>query len=213
MELGLKSAFMISAVIHAGIAAPFYSQNLLKTDFEKKSAVIVDYLILKEMSNIVPGNVSDKESITVAQAPKVEARSAPNDNRVNVKHSKLDYRKRLEAARVKEKKSTGAEKKEAKLKSSKDYINYYGLLKDRIKARLQGNYKFYKGEGDVYLSFVLNEKGILLSYNIDRSRSSKDEVLLQITRASLVAVAPFPALPKSISAPETSFSITISFKK
>ena len=210
-------------MIHAAIAVPFYSHNLLKTDFEKKNAVIVDYVILKELSNITPANVSNKESIAEARIPKVDVNSAPGaENKTPTKHSKLDYKKKLEEIRSKGKSGTKvsaneaaseADKREARIRSSKDYLDYYGFLKEKIKARLQENYKFYKGEGDVYLSFVLNAKGVLIGYNIDRSKSSKDEVLLQVTRASLVAVAPFAPLPKSISDPHVAFNITISFKK
>jgi len=223
MEIGLRSAFIISAIIHAGFAAPFYNHSLLKADFEKKNAVIVDYVILKELSNITPTNVDNKESVVVAQAPKIDLKITPSkENKAATKHSKLDYRKKLKAIKSKEKPEanvsakqavSGTDKKEAQIKSSKDYMDYYGFLKEKIRARLQENYKFYKGEGDVYLSFVLNAKGTLVSYNIDRSKSSKDEVLLQITRASLMAVAPFAPLPRSISEPQISFNITISFKK
>jgi hypothetical protein len=223
MEIGLRSAFIISAIIHAGFAVPFYNHSLLKAHFEKRNAVIVDYVILRELSNITPANIGNKESVVVAQAPKIDVKSTPStENKTPTKHSKLDYRKKLKAIRSKEKPEakvsakqtvSGADKKESQIKSSKDYIDYYGSLKEKIKARLQENYKFYTGEGDVYLSFVLSAKGALVSYNIDRSKSSKDEVLLQITRASLMAVAPFAPIPRSISEPQASFNITISFKR
>lgn len=209
MEIGLKSAIIISAILHACIAAPFYGHNLIKADFERRNAVIVDYVILKELSNITPANVGGRESVDVAQAPNAEVKSKPADNKISVKEKdKTD-----EKVPAKRTISDDTDKKETELKSNKDYINYYGFLKDRIRSRLQENYKFYKGEGDVYLSFVLNAKGALISYGIDRSRSAQDEVLLHITRTSLIAVAPFPALPKTISAPQMAFNITISFKK
>lgn len=212
MDIGFKSAFLISAVIHTGIAAPFYNHALLKSDFVKKDSVIVDYVILSQISNITAANTAERENVVTAGGVRA------------IKHDRSYYRKKSEAAGLKEKKNPAvnnpaerlvveADKKDVKIQSSKDYLNYYGCLKDKIRARLQENYRFYKGEGDVYLSFILNAKGALLASNIDRSRSSKDEVLLHITRASLVAVAPFPPLPKVISAGQMSFNITISFRK
>ncbi len=224
MDIGFKSAFLISAIIHAGVAAPFYNHALLKNDFFKKDSVIVDYVILSQISNITAANTADRETAVTAGAERIDIKKASTQGNSAVKHDKEYYRKKSEAAGLKEKKNPAvnntaermaveADKKDAKIQYNKDYIKYYGFLKDRIKARLQENYRFYKGEGDVCLSFVLNAKGALLTYNIDRSRSSKDDVLLHITRASLIAVAPFPPLPKAISAGQMSFNITISFKK
>lgn len=224
MDIGFKSAFLISAIIHTGIAAPFYNHSLLKNDFVRKDSVIVDYVILSQISNITAANTAGRETAVTAGSERIDIKKAsPQDSRA-VKHDKEYYRKKSEAAGLKERKNPAvnnpaermageADKKDVKIQSNKDYISYYGFLKDRIRARLQENYRFYKGEGDVWLSFVLNAKGALLAYNIDRSRSSKDEVLLHITRASLVAVAPFPPLPKVISAGQMSFNITISFRK
>jgi len=215
MDIGFKGAFIVSALIHAGIAAPLYNQNLLKSDFVRKDSVIVDYVILKEISNIMPANIAKARPVVISQPSRIDVKETPAETKKVIKHAQSDYRKRLKAASAGEKKSvvTKADKKEAQIRTSKDYLNYYGFLKDRIKARLQENYRYYNGEGDVFLSFVLNAKGLLLTYNIDRTRSTKDNVLLQITGASLMAIAPFPPIPKAISAPKMSFNITVSFKR
>lgn len=221
MNIGLRGAFIISAVVHAAIVAPFYNYNLLRNDFVKKDAVIVDYIILSQISNIIAANAPGREAVVISETPKADIKKSPSQDSAALKHDKAYYKRKAEHAGKKGIADTGpalnavqeADKKQAQIRSSKDYINYYGYLKDRIKARLQGNYRFYKGEGDVYLSFALNAKGVLLAYDIDRSRSTKDEVLLHITSASLKAVAPFSPLPKAISAPKMSFNITISFKR
>ena len=224
MDIGLKSAFIISAIIHAAIAAPLYKYNLLKNDFARTGPVIVDYIILKEMSNVTISNTDKGGSVSLPETGNQEIKKAQPQINPPVRHDKEYYRKRLEAARLKEKKDPAADKtagqkdreaagKEARIKSSKDYMTYYGFLKDRIRAGLQENYKFYSGEGDVYLSFVISAKGALISYDIDRSRSSEDEVLLHITGASLKAASPFPPLPKTISTDKMSFSVTVSFRK
>ena len=240
MDITLKSAFVISSMIHAAIAVPLYNNNLLRGDFVKKDPAIVDYIILKEISNITIANTGKKDTTVATDQDKIDIKNAPAPARRSLgeggptaaetrhkdaaNHTRSEYLKRFEAAKLKEKKrelsgrpqeqyAQEAAKKEAQIRSSKDYLDYYGFLKEKIRARLQENYKFYKGEGDVYISFVLGSKGQLLSYSIDRSKSAKDEVLLHITGASLMAVSPFPPLPKILSESKMSFSITISFKK
>lgn len=232
MDITLRSAFIISALIHTVIIAPFYNHNLLRHGFGKRNSVIVDYVILKDMANIAAANAANKDvTVRTSEAP-IEVKKGAAQSKLAVKTDDAGsplgeaegYRKSIEAGGLKEikdaqKKASAKQttqevaKKEARIKSSKEYIDYYDFLKDKIRIRLQENYRFYKGEGDVYLSFTLTANGALLAYNIDRSRSSKDEVLLHMTGASLKAVSPFKPLPKAISAPKMSFNITIAFKK
>lgn len=224
MDITFRSAFIISALTHAVIIAPFYNHNLLRHDFGKRNSVIVDYVVLKDMANIAAANAANKDAaVRTSEAP-IEVKKDAAESKLAVKTDDAGYRKSIEAGRLKEIKediekasarqaTQGTAKKESRIKSSKDYIDYYDFLKDKIRIRLQENYRFYKGEGDVYLSFTLTANGALLAYNIDRSRSSKDEVLLHMTGASLKAVSPFKPLPKAISAPKMSFNITIAFKK
>ncbi|MDP3791970.1 MAG: hypothetical protein Q8R38_08005 [Candidatus Omnitrophota bacterium] len=213
--MGLRSAFIISGIIHTAIAAPLYTHSLIRSDFVRKDPVIVDYMILSQISNITIANTSNKEDVAVREAPKPEIQKSSAPRTVQAKHDKSYYKRKTDRAVKKDdlKNIKAADRKESEIKSSKDYISYYGYLKDRIRARLQDNYRYYNGEGDVYLSFVLNDRGALLTYSIDRARSTKDNVLLHITSTSLMAVAPFSALPKAISAPKMSFNITIAFKK
>jgi outer membrane biosynthesis protein TonB len=226
MDITLKSAFAISSLIHAAIAVPLYKSELLKSDFVRKDPVIVDYIILKEISNLTIANTGrrdaapgatdrlDIKKTTLPAPPEAHARKTSN-------HTRSEYLKRFEAAKLKEKKRELALKaaaapdaaRDAAIRSTRDYQDYYAFLKEKLKDRLQDNYRYYKGEGDVYVSFVLDSKGRLISYSIDRVRSARDEVLLHITGASLMAVSPFPPLPKAISQPSMSFGITVSFKK
>jgi hypothetical protein len=226
MEIGLKSAIIISAVVHAAIAAPLYNHNFFKGNFIKKDLVIVDYIVLKEISNISIANTAKNAAATV-EPDKVSVKSdmvqASTQTKPAVKHSRAEYLRRLLDARNRKKNISSssekeqavkeAAKKDAQIRSSRDYQDYYSFLKEKIRDRLQDNYRYYKGEGDVYVSFVLGSRGELISYNIDRLKSAKDEVLLHITGTSLMAVAPFPPLPKSIALPKMSFAITVSFKK
>jgi hypothetical protein len=222
MDISLKGAFIVSAIIHAGLFAPFYNQQLLRQELEKKNTVVVDYVILKDIATAIS---KDKEvALKRPETPSIDiqkevamkpqpARQVKVDGKKNTKSSRLKERtnsRKSDAAKVS---SEETAKKEAELRQTKDYVNYYQLIREKIRSRLKDNYQYYRREGEVYLSFVLTQNGSLLSYDIDRSRSTEDEMLLQITARSLKSISPFPPLPRSLGMSRMSFGIAISFKK
>ncbi len=189
---------------------------------EKKNTVVVDYVILKEIAAAITAN--KEVTLNRPETPRIDIKKevvakpqpAPQVKSDNKKSSKSSDIKERTTSRKKDaikKSSEEAAKKEAQLKRSKDYINYYQLIREKIRSRLKDNYQYYRREGEVYLSFVLTQNGSLLSYAIDRPKSTQDEVLLHITATSLKAISPFPALPRSLSMSKMSFNIMISFKK
>ena len=76
MDITLKSAFVISSMIHAAIAVPLYNNNLLKGDFVKKDPAVVDYIILKEISNITIANTGRKDAAAAADQDKIDIKRA-----------------------------------------------------------------------------------------------------------------------------------------
>ena len=222
MDITLRSAFIISAIIHAGAFAPFYNKHLLRMEMEKKNSVVVDYVILKEIATAIATNkevalkrpetpsidIQKEVAVKPAPAPQVKA-----DNKKNSKTSKLKDRTNLRKRGAVKSSAKDRAQTDARLKQEKDYVSYYQLIREKIRSKLKDNYQYYKREGDVYLSFTLTQNGSLLTYTIDRAKSTQDEALLQITASSLKAISPFPALPKSLSTSQMSFNIVISFKK
>jgi len=222
MDITLRGAFIISAIIHAGVFAPFYNRHILRQELEKKNTIIVDYVILKEIATAITTNkeitlkrpetprIDIQKEIAVKPQPASQVKA---DNRKSTKSSKLKERTTSHKRDAVKDSSEEAAKKEVQLKQSKDYVNYYQLIREKIRSRLKDNYQYYNREGEVHLSFVLTQNGSLLSYAIDRSKSTQDEVLLHITATSLKAISPFPALPRSLSISRMSFNIMISFRK
>jgi TonB family protein len=104
-------------------------------------------------------------------------------------------------------------KKQAKVKSTKDYINYYQLLREKIRRRLKANYSDDLLEGEVVLNFTLDARGALLSCSADRANSVKDETLVRVAEKSLRDASPFSPFPKGLDIPRMSFSVAVSFKK
>lgn len=222
MEITLRGAFIISAIIHACAFVPFYNQRWLRQESEKKNTVVVDYVILKEIAAAITTNkevvlkrpetpridIQKEIAMKPQPAPKVKA-----DNRKSAKYSSLKDKTNSRKEDTVKKSAKEAVKKNAALKQNRDYVSYYQLIREKIRSRLKDNYRYYNREGDVYLSFTLTPNGSLLSYSIDKARSTQDDVLLQITGNSLKAISPFPSLPRSLTASKMSFSIAISFKK
>ncbi len=222
MGITLRGSFIVSAMIHAALFAPFYNQHVLRQEMEKKNSVVVDYVILKEIAKAITTNkeivfkkpetpqIDIKKEIAVKPEPSLQVKK---DDKKSAKPGNLKERTKSRKAEALKDASKETAKREARLKQSRDYVNYYQLIREKIRARLKDNYKHYSREGEVHLSFVLTQNGSLLSYAIDRSKSTNDEMLLHITATSLKAISPFPALPRSLSMSRMSFNIVISFKK
>ena len=222
MDISLRGAFIISVIIHAGVFAPFYNQHLLQMEMEKKNSVVVDYVILKEIAAAIATNKEvvlkrpETPRIDIQKEVAVKPQPVPQgqaDNRNSSKTSKLKDRTKLHKHGAVRDTAKDQVKTDARLKKDRDYVNYYQLIREKIRSKLKDNYQYYKREGDVYLSFTLTQNGSLLTYSIDSAKSTQDETLLHITATSLKAISPFPALPKSLSASQMSFNIVISFKK
>ncbi|MDD5173389.1 MAG: TonB C-terminal domain-containing protein [Candidatus Omnitrophota bacterium] len=222
MEITLKSAFVISVLIHAGLFAPLYNKHLLRQEMEKKNTVVVDYVILKEIAAAIATNkevvlktpatprIDIQKEIAVKPQP---ASPAETDKRKSEKSGSLKERTRSRKKDAAKDTAKEAARREVQLKQRRDYVSYYQLIREKIRSRLNDSRQYYTHEGEVYLSFVLTQNGSLLSYAIDRSKSTQDEMLLHITATSLKAASPFPALPRSLSMSRMSFNIMISFKK
>ena len=223
MGISLRSAIIISVIIHAALITPFYNHHLMGHGIARRNSVVVDYIVLKDMTTAAAAN-NRGFVLSTSTAPRADTQKGLAIKPEPFSRGKGEFKKKLEtrksgkgegfrsAAAIRDG-SGGAAAKESELKSSKDYVNYYEFIKERIRLRLKDNYRYYKREGEVCLTFTLASNGALLAYEIDRLKSTQDEVLLHIAQASLKAVSPFPPIPKSLPAPKMSFSIIISFKK
>ena len=191
-----RSALAISALAHSAIFAPFAGQNALDRPIDRDKPMVVDYVVLNKP---VPKTL---------ETPKVEI----------VK--KVEVKMPVEAPREAPKKTEPAKelnndaaKKEAAVRSTKDYINYYQLIREKIRKRLKENYRSYYNEGEARIVFTLTSDGSLVSSAIDGSGSTKDKVLRGIAIESVRDASPFPPFPKALNLPRMSFSVSILFKR
>lgn len=96
--------------------------------------------------------------------------------------------------------------------SSPSYVGYDSVIRDQIKARLDQNVdSARKNAGDVYISFVVNDKGELLKVSIVADRTNADSYLQEICWRSVRESSPFKPFPKDLNYPQLPFGVLISF--
>ena len=195
--MALRNAVIISTLIHGIFLYPM-NTILLKKHIEIKKPIEIEYVVIKEpekIKTVTQSMESRMMEARIQETPKVEL--------------KEDVKRIAPPKRV----SQDMAKKDAQIKSTAEYIGYYHLIREKVRARLKENYVGYSTEGDVYLIFVLDSGGRLLEYAIEHSKSTGDKKLLDIAVTSLRQAAPFPAFPKGLSAPRMSFNLLVSFKR
>ncbi len=91
------------------------------------------------------------------------------------------------------------------------YVSYYQVVREKIRRAAYQNYS--KTEvGEVYLSFIISNDGVIRDIRLVDERSSGNSYLRDTALRSIRDAAPFPAFPKDLDYPELSFNIVISFE-
>ena len=204
MELNFKNAVILSIIIHAAIMLPLYRPPVFKAERIKHDDIIVDYI-----SGVEPKKIEvvkqETEAISV-DTPKINL-----TQKIEMKPA-ASASPKANAAQQKEI-SDELAIKQARIKSTKDYISYYQLIREKIRQALKNRYRSYYGEGDVCLIFVLRSNGVLISASADPKASTRNRTLIDTAIQSLKEAAPFASFPKAITLPQMSFTLTVSFKK
>lgn len=201
MELNFKNAVILSMIIHAVI---ILSLPVFKAERIKHNKIIIDYI----------PSVEPKKTEITRQETRAMSVDTPKINlapKVEMKPA-ASVSPETSAARQKEILNELA-MKQARIKSTKDYISYYQLIREKIRQKLKNKYRSYYNEGDVCLVFVLRSDGALLSAAADPERSVRDRTLIDTAVQSLKEAAPFAPFPKALTLPQMSFTLTVSFKK
>ncbi|MFA5146449.1 MAG: energy transducer TonB [Candidatus Omnitrophota bacterium] len=95
----------------------------------------------------------------------------------------------------------------------KGYIDYYQLIREKIKEELKYRYRRWYKEGDVILNFILKSDGTLIGFDTDKAASTGDARLAEIASLSIKQASPFPPFPEGLPFPQMSFTVTVSFKE
>ena len=183
-----RTALLVSTIVHSAAFLPLQRTAIPKKMAEEKKPIVVDYVKIKEPEEVDAAVATAK----MAEPPKA------------IETPKIDLSPRVEV-----KPAVSAVKSEAAIKSSEDYINYYQLIREKIRQALKRNYTNYYDEGDVAVTFVLNSDGSLAS----AEASPAGTALTGIAQRSVREAAPFPAFPKALTSSKTPFDLVISFRK
>jgi protein TonB len=199
MGITFQKAILLSLAFHAAFLAPLWRHENTREPVKKET--LVDYVVIKEPEK--PKEPIEDKALNIPETPKVELKpkveTAPAPD-APVSRTEDDRDSPREMA-----------EKQARIKTTKDYIGYYQLLREKIRSNVKRRYRSYYGEGEVRMNFVLNSGGKLTESAIDETASSKDRTLKEIALSSLREASPFPKFPGALSLPRMSFDVTIVF--
>jgi TonB family protein len=91
------------------------------------------------------------------------------------------------------------------------YISYYQIVREKIRRSAYQNYT-HNQTGEVYLSFIISNDGLIKDVRLAEDRTSVDSYLKNIALKSIRDASPFPNFPKELDYPQLSFNIIISFE-
>ncbi len=221
MDNTIRNALIISTAVHACILSPFAGMvRFPDWRQDRKESIVVDYVIIKEAANaeVTVHEVDFKIPQEPKETPKTELKRMvdikPADT-TTVEAKDDGALKRVEEAAKKQEEIKARELavKQARIKSTKDYTNYYYLIREKIRRRLKDNYRNYSKEAEVHTVFTLNSDGTVDGIGIEESGYTSDESLVKIAILSIKEAAPFRPFPKALSLPKMSFNLVISFKR
>lgn len=91
------------------------------------------------------------------------------------------------------------------------YIQYYQLVRSRIRDRAYVNYEKLDS-GEVYMTFILDARGTLQRIKVIEERTRANQYLRAISMRSVEQSDPFPPFPVELPYPELSFNVVISYE-
>jgi len=223
MRASFKGAVVVSALAHSMVFLPFYNVIMPAGALEDIRPMVVDYLAVKEPAAYqlpdkggpfkaipIPQHATAVMSPRPTETAKVEPRkNAQPGPGVSIKPAAADRKGAVRHTAI----AGELAKRQAKIESTKYYVDYYQLIREKISERLQANYRPYSKEGDVRLLFTLNSNGSLARVSVDDASSTNDRALRDIAVLSAREAAPFPAFPGALSLPEISFDVVVSFRR
>ena len=202
----LRSALILSVALHLLAITPLYGFVMFREAVDTKKPIVVDYLVAKDLPRIDARKARPR---SMAQ----ETKKTDTSRDVAMKTTSDKPEAKRAARKISPGSSRITQKAEARIRGTKDYISYYELIREKIRACLKAHYNTHQKEGRVQLSFTLKADGSLVLVEADEPNSTDNETLLDIAVRSVREAAPFAPFPKAISLPRMSFDLLVTFKK
>lgn len=197
VDINFKKAVVLSAAVHTAVIVSLCSFVVPKFEKVKRDQVVIDYMVAEQPKERAASLSIDTPKVTLA--PKV-AMAKP-------------AAKPAQQAAPDKQSSEELAKKQAQIRSTEDYINYYQLIREKIRRNLKTRYRDSYGEGDVALVFVLNADGTLALSRVNEGITASGQSLRSVALSSLKDASPFSPFPKGLSVPQMPFTLTVTFKK
>ena len=94
-----------------------------------------------------------------------------------------------------------------------EYIQYYELIREKIKWNITKYYGNSRLEGAVEAVFTLGKRGGLKNLSVSSNSKYQSEKLKKVALKSIRRSAPFPSFPSSLKKENLTFSVAIVIKK
>lgn len=107
---------------------------------------------------------------------------------------------------------TEDEVKEKKVESTPEYLNYYDMIREKIRKNA---FNFYRSResGRIIIDFVLDRKGNLVDVSVKTEGSSNSHYLKEIALKSVYKSLPFSKFPEELSSHSNlPFNVSIFFR-
>ena len=91
------------------------------------------------------------------------------------------------------------------------YAAYSEMVRSRIKEKVYQNYDKME-RGEVYLTFILDDHGVLKVSKIIPEKTNASSHLQEISLQSLQEASPFPSFLRGMTLPEYTFNIEIQYQ-
>jgi len=169
----------------------------------KKPQIEVTYIIQEASQDKIPEKFLSKLPKKY-DLPKEELKKASQDKPPRAEEA-------VKQAVASDKKDDYIEEKD--LRKLEDYIQYYELIREKIKRNITETYTASGKEGRVEVVFSLSKSGALKNISVDEKKSVRNSYLKETALLSVKRSAPFPSFPPSLNREELTFSIAIIFKR
>lgn len=97
-------------------------------------------------------------------------------------------------------------------KNAVAYVDYFRLLRERIRQSAMRRYPSRSAQGEVFLTFTVTADGRVINAHLVDAKSTPDPMLRAASLESLRDAAPFPPFPKTLNRPQMTFHIIIAYE-
>jgi len=210
MKNTLNICFAISLVVHALILTgmpPFFKHkpdaNIQKKAAQKKEIIVEPERITKITREPKKNVLEAAQPKPLPYVEKILDNLLDSKGMPNLQKSYFLDRRTQEIVL--------AEPSEEKLKDNPAYMDYYRLIREKIRNSAYQNYDTTR-EGEIFASFLILQDGTLQNIQFNPN-ASENKSLYKIAQKSIESAAPFPVFPKELQEYQyLRFSVLIYFK-